>query len=320
MLKSIKSKYIRRLGLFVVLVMAVAFPLTHSNLYVTYVATLCCAWALLAESWDILTGYAGQVSFGQAGFFAVGAYASAILSMQLGMSAWVGLFLGGAISMIVGTAVAMPCLRLERHYLALVTLGFSEIVRIILVNWTEVTRGPMGFWGYPTFEGVPLPITYATRVYLYYIALAILLLSTFIMWWTGERTSIGLRFKAIRENATLSATMGINTTMYRTLSFAMSAFFAGLAGSLYAHNVLLVSPPIAGVDITSIIIAMAVIGGIGTIAGPILGAVVVVFVQELMRLTLGVVFNLIAVGAVLIVFTIVFPQGLMGLIKKRSRT
>ncbi len=290
---------------------SVLLPVVVPHPFVLTIATQALIWALLAASWDLLSGYTGQISFGHAGFFALGAYAAAAATKHLDLSPWAGLALGALVAAAMGLGVGFPALRLHGHYLALVTLGFAEILRLVAQNWLAVTGGPFGIHDYRTFPGLPAdPL--ARRQATYWVVLAIVGASVAVMAGVCERTSVGKAFRAIREDEVLAAALGINTTAYKLLAFGLSAGFAGLAGTLYAYYVLLVSPSVASVATTSLVIGMAVFGGLGTIWGPVLGAVLLYGANEALRFV-GVVYNLIVVGLVIMVFVVVLPSGLAGL-------
>ena len=289
----------------------VLLPVVVPHPFVLTIATQALIWALLAASWDLLSGYTGQISFGHAGFFALGAYAAAAATKHLDLSPWAGLAVGALVAAAMGLGVGFPALRLRGHYLALVTLGFAEILRLVAQNWLAVTGGPFGIHDYRTFPGLPAdPL--ARRQATYWVVLAIVGASVAVMAGVCERTSAGKAFRAIREDEVLAAALGINTTAYKLLAFGLSAGFAGLAGTLYAYYVLLVSPSVASVATTSLVIGMAVFGGLGTIWGPVLGAVLLYGANEALRFV-GVVYNLIVVGLVIMVFVVVLPSGLAGL-------
>ena len=241
----------------------VLLPVVVPHPFVLAIATQALIWALLAASWDLLSGYTGQISFGHAGFFALGAYAAAAATKHLDLSPWAGLALGALVAAAMGLGVGFPALRLRGHYLALVTLGFAAA-------------------------------------------------SIAAMGWVCEATEAGRAFRAIREDEVLAQSLGINTTAYKLLAFALSSAFAGLAGTLYAYYIQLVSPAVASAVTTSLVIGMAVFGGLGTIWGPALGALLLFSVSEGLRFV-GVVYNLIAVGLVIMVFVIFLPRGLAGL-------
>lgn len=297
----------------VVLLLPVLLP----HPFVLSIATQAVIWALLAASWDLLSGYTGQVSFGHAGFFALGAYTAAGVSKHLGLSPWLGLVLGAAVAAVVGLGTGFPALRLRGHYLALVTLALAELIRLTAQNWLAVTGGPFGIYDFGSFTGLPATgIPRAQAVYL--LVAAIVGAGVGAMLYVCRRTRAGRAFRAIREDEVLAESLGINTTVYKLLAFGLSSGLAGLAGTLYAYYIQLVSPTVATAATTSLVIGMAVFGGLGTIWGPALGALLLYGINEGLRF-IGVVYNLVAVGLVIMVFVIFLPRGLAGLRFGRAR-
>ena len=290
---------------------ALFLPVLLPHPFVLSLATQAVIWALLAASWDLLSGYTGQVSFGHAGFFALGAYTAAAASKHLGLSPWLGLALGAAVAAVVGFGTGFPALRLRGHYLALVTLALAELIRLTAQNWLAVTGGPFGIYDFGSFTGLPATgIPRAQAVYL--IVAAIVGAGVGAMLYVCRRTRAGRAFRAIREDEVLAESLGINTTVYKLLAFGLSSGLAGLAGTLYAYYIQLVSPTVATAATTSLVIGMAVFGGLGTIWGPALGALLLYAINEGLRF-IGVVYNLVAVGLVIMVFVIFLPRGLAGL-------
>jgi len=290
---------------------AALLPVLLPHPFVLTIATQAAIWALLAASWDLLSGYTGQISFGHAGFFALGAYAAAAATKHADVSPWLGLLVGAAIAAAVGLLTGFPALRLRGHYLALVTLGLAEIIRLVAQNWLALTGGPFGIHDFRSFPGLPAALM-AHRQAMYGVVVVIVTVSIAAMYLLCERTNAGKAFRAIREDEVLAQTLGINTTRYKLLAFAVSSGFAGLAGGLYAYYVQLVSPTVASAATTSLVIGMAVFGGLGTLWGPVLGALLLYGLYEGLRFV-GVVYNLVAVGLVIMVFVIYFPRGLAGI-------
>jgi len=289
---------------------AALLPVLLPHPFVLTIATQAAIWALLAASWDLLSGYTGQISFGHAGFFALGAYGAAVATKHAGVSPWLGLLVGAGVAAAVGLLTGFPALRLRGHYLALVTLGLAEIIRLVAQNWLDVTGGPFGIHDFRSLPGLPAGAL-VHRQAMYVVVVAIVVVSVAVMYQVCERTSAGQAFRAIREDEVLAQTLGIDTTRYKLLAFALSSAFAGLAGGLYAYYVQLVSPVIAGAATTSLVIGMVVFGGLGTLWGPVLGALLLYGLYEGLRFV-GVVYNLVAVGFVIMVFVIFFPRGLAG--------
>ncbi len=290
---------------------AALLPALVPHPFVLTLATQAAVWALLAASWDLLSGYTGQISFGHAGFFAVGAYAAATATKHAGLSPWLGVLFGAVVAGALGLLAGFPALRLRGHYLALVTLGLAEIIRLVAQNWLSLTGGPFGIHDFATYPGLPAgAVTHRQALYL--VTLGFAAASITAMGWVCEATEAGRAFRAIREDEVLAQSLGINTTGYKLLAFALSSAFAGLAGTLYAYDIQLVSPAVASAATTSFVIGMAVFGGLGTIWGPVLGALLLFSVSEGLRFV-GVVYNLIAVGLVILLFVIFLPRGLAGL-------
>jgi branched-chain amino acid transport system permease protein len=297
----------------------VLLPLLVAHPFVLSLATQALIWALLASSWDLLSGYTGQISFGHAGFFALGAYTAAATSKHLGFSSWVGMALGAAVAALVGLGAGFPALRLRGHYLALVTLALAELIRLVAQNWLAVTGGPFGIYDFGSFTGLPASgLARARAAYLLVAVIAAVGLG--LMLYVCHKTRAGRGFRAIREDEVLAESLGINTTAYKLLAFGVSSGLAGLAGTLYAYYIQLVSPTVASAATTSLVIGMAVFGGLGTIWGPALGAILLFAINEGLRF-IGVVYNLIAVGLVIMVFVIFLPRGLAGLrLRRKERT
>lgn len=304
------TRRVRALPLAVAAV-ATLLPVLLPHPFVLTIATQAAIWALLAASWDLLSGYTGQISFGHAGFFALGAYAAAAATKHADVSPWLGLLIGATIAAAVGLLTGFPALRLRGHYLALVTLGLAEIIRLVAQNWMALTGGPFGIHDFRSFSGLPAAAL-AYRQAMYGVVVVIVAVSIALMYLLCERTNAGKAFRAIREDEVLAQTLGIDTTRYKLLAFAVSSGFAGLAGGLYAYYVQLVSPSIASAATTSLVIGMAVFGGLGTLWGPVLGALLLYGLYEGLRFV-GVVYNLVAVGLVIMVFVIFFPRGLAGI-------
>ena len=293
------------------LVSALIAPFFVTNNFVLHALTMSLIFAILAASWDLLFGFAGQVSFGHAGFFGLGAYASAMLSYYAGLSPWLGLLAGGLIASVFGLLVGFPSLRLRGVYLALATLACSEMLRIVVTNWVPVTRGTLGFNLHPGFTFVPnTPTTH------YYIILVGAALSTGSMYLMAARSRLGLVLRALAADDIRAQALGVDVFRMKLLAFSVSGFFAGLAGALYAHFIGLVTPNETASSLTILIVAMATIGGVGTIIGPAIAAIVIHFITEMLQIA-GTVYDQIAVGLVLMLFVLFLPDGIAGIVRAR---
>jgi branched-chain amino acid transport system permease protein len=291
-------------------VIAALLPLFVTNNFVIHAVTIALIYAILTASWDLLFGYAGQSSFGHAGFFGFGAYAAALLTVHTGLSPWLGLFAGGGCAALFALVVGAPSLRLRGVYLALATLACAEMLRVLVSNWHSVTRGTLGFSldaGFPGISSDP-----AAQ---YYVILAGAVASISSMYIFAERSRIGLVLRALAADDIRAQALGVDILKMKLLAFAVSGFFAGFAGALYVYFIQLVSPSETASSITILVIAMATIGGVGTIIGPAIAAIIIHVVTELLHIS-GTVYDQIAVGLTLMLFVLFLPQGIAGLLRR----
>lgn len=254
------------------------FPLLVSDNYVLTVGIFTGINALVAIGLTILMGYAGQISLGQAGFYGIGAYVSAILSLNMGIPVILSIALAVLIASLGAVILAIPSLRLKGHYLAVATLGFGEIIHIILHEWGP--GGPSGFGDIPkfnifgyTFETVP--------EYFYLVWGVLLLIMVFSINLINSMTGKALR--AIHASETASLTVGLNLTTLKIKVFILSAVYASLAGALYAHFVTFLSPSTFSLFYSVLVLMMVVIGGISNIWGGIVGAIIITLLPETLR-------------------------------------
>lgn len=271
-------------------------------------------YAILAVSLNFVLGYAGQISLGHAGFFGIGAYTAAILTQGAsGAMFWPAFLASGLTAGIAGVFIGVPALRLKGHYLAFGTLGFGEIVRIVLFNWREVTRGTDGIAGIPSPELFGL--VFDTDQKYYYLVLAGLGLSLAAAYRT-QHSKYGREFAAIRDAEMGAGTSGVNVTRMKILAFVVSAVLAGFAGSLYSHLVGFISPDTFTFEVTAQVLSMVLIGGMGTTFGPVLGAAFITALPEMLRISKEYYQVIYGAG---VAFAVVFlPQGILGLFQQRK--
>ena len=305
---------------------AVAFvavlPLfVRSEYVVGHVLTVMIIFAIYASSWNLLA-YSGQGSLGHAAFLGIGGFASALLAVRSGLPPVIGLFLGSLLSAGIGFLIGLACVRLKAWFLAMVTFGFSVIAVTIISQFDDFFGGMIGF---PTPTVVPqiLPFYYAT--------LAIAAVSIGVIF-IVTKSKLGLAFKAIRENELEAKMIGINTGKYRLLAFIISTFFAGLAGGLYAESQQFIQISIFEPYYSFLPLIMAVIGGLGTIEGPIIGSFIIVSIDSFLPLTdkflqplsplfrgvsnVGPPLRLVGLGLFLILVVIFLPKGMSSLLHK----
>jgi branched-chain amino acid transport system permease protein len=295
--------------------------------YLLYLICLTLIYALVAVGLNLLIGYAGQFSLGHAGFLAVGAYTSAILTQRFGWHFIVALPAAGLLTAAIGFLLGLPALRLSGPYLAVVTLGFGLAIPQLIVSFENLTGGTQGLRELPPaalpvwFDGATLyNLELRTERELYYLALAILAaLTLFAAQIVNSHT--GRAFIAIRDSELAAQAMGVNLTRYKTTAFALSAFYAGIAGSLYAHLIRFLAPESFTLFLSIEFLTMIVVGGLGSIRGALLGTIIVIGLQELLnRLPVVRENNLfiIVFGALLILTIMFLPHGLAGALHGRG--
>jgi branched-chain amino acid transport system permease protein len=274
---------------------------------------MCGIFIILTLSLNLVTGYTGQFCLGWAAFYAVGAYTSALLTMKLKLTFWLAMPLGGLMAMVFGVLLGIPTMRLRDIYLAITTLGFGEIIRLVALNWESLTRGSMGL------PGIPSPAIgsyeFTSNIPYYYLILALVLFTVFAIRRIID-SRVGRALIAIREDELAAKAMGIDTTAYKILAFAVGAFFAGLAGSFYAHYTSFIDPHTFSFIESIIILAMVVLGGMGSIYGSIAGAILLTIIPEVFRGASE--YRLIIFGLIMMAVMLIRPQGIFGKGRVRS--
>jgi branched-chain amino acid transport system permease protein len=290
----------------ILLVVAILIPVVFTRLgvapYQLQVLISAYYFAVLASSWALLAGYAGQFSFAHMAFMAIGAYTAGILGQQLGTNLITGIIIGVIISGIFGLIIGFLCLRLRRTYLALFTIAFSEITRLILNAERQITGGPDGMQFQPLVEST------TSNVPPYYIHLGVLVAALAFMYWLAN-SRFGLFWRSIREDEEAAAAMGVNVVRYKVMIFVITSMIAGLAGAIHWHHIGILTPNNMLIRQMSIVITMAVIGGIESLIGAAIGAVVIEYGLELMRPLQN--WRLVAFGLLLMVTLRFFQNGLL---------
>jgi branched-chain amino acid transport system permease protein len=281
-----------------------------ANGYQLFVGNLVTIYILLAIGLNILVGYAGQLAFANAAMFGIGAYATGLLQVQLGWPFWAAFPSGGLIAAAVGTLLALPALRMSGLYLALSTLAFAQATQWVFLHWESVTFGAGGFKT-PQLSFAPLPI--GKPIGLYYLSLILVVLLYFFARHIAA-SRIGRAFVAIRDGEIAAESLGIDLLRYKALAFGISGFYAGVAGGLYSALLNFVAPE--GYDLFQMIIQKStiVVGGMGSIAGSVIGASIIILMLELLREVKGM--QEIAFGALLVLFVLFMRGGLIGVLRR----
>jgi branched-chain amino acid transport system permease protein len=275
--------------------------------YFIDVAILAGIYIILALGLNVVVGFAGLLNLGFVAFYAIGAYSYALLNIRFGLDFWSALPFSVVLTSVAGFLLAVPALRLRGDYLAIVTLGFGEITRLILNNWDSVTRGPNGISGIA--PPVIMSVSLGKLSFYYYLVLFFVIVTVFIT--RRVYTSrIGRAWVAIREDEIASSVTGINTTLYKLYACAFGAFWAGLAGAIFAGKMQFVSPESFTFMESVLILCMVILGGLGSIAGVIVGAFLLVLLPEVLREVQ--LYRMLALGIGLVLLMVYRPQGLLG--------
>lgn len=290
------------------LLFAILFPFLTQNQYYLHIFSLAFIWAIAVYGLNLIGGFTGQLSLAHAGFFGVGAYATGLLTVKGGMNFWLALVLATLITVILGFLIGLIALRTKEHFFAIYTLCVGYIIYLVIYKWEALTEGVRGLIGIPAPSPIG-PLTFDTPRAQYYLLLSFLVLVIFLM----KRilnSLIGRTYMAIRNSEDLAQTIGINTMKHKLVSFTLSTFFAGLAGGLYASFVRFIGPDISYINITFDMLTYLIVGGIGTISGPLIGTILVVWVSQYLQFLQD--YRMLIFGPLLVSLIIFYPRGIAG--------
>lgn len=290
------------------LAVVLTFPFWGFSQYVLRIVIVIAIYAILAQGLNLLIGYTGQLSLGHAGFFAIGAYTTSLLMLRLDVNFFPALIIGALLSGACGLLLGLPTMRLSGTYLAIVTLGFGEVVKMIIMNWESVTNGTLGLKAIPKPELFGLKLTLANNG-LYYLALALAALATLICVFI-TRSKVGRAWRAIKTDELAANMMGIPATRYKILAFVLSAVLSGLAGGFYATVVGYIDHNSFSFDVSILIVSIVILGGMGTTVGMYLGAALLISFPEIARPFME--WRFVIYGLVLILMMRFRPQGILG--------
>lgn len=297
------------------IVTAVALTLIDMS-YLFHMAVLITIFGGVAVSLDVLSGYTGQVSIAHAGFMGIGGYTSALLAVDFGVPIWAGILAGGLLTTIVGVALGYPSFRTTGHYFVLITIAIAILVVTVLNIWEPVTGGPNGVLGIPapgelTFGDTVLLDLGSTRGYLYltmgYLVATMCLANNIL------DSRIGRTFVAVRDNQSLAKSHGIHAKRAKLTALGVSCFFTGVGGAFYAHYLSFINPEMFSFFVGFKVLVMLIIGGLGSLVGGVVGAVIITLVPELLRDFPNV--SELVFGLVLLAVVLFFPRGLWGIIR-----
>jgi branched-chain amino acid transport system permease protein len=301
-----------RNALFAFMAAALLFPLLVTDQYLLHIGILFLFYAVLGTSLNLVMGYVGEFSLGQTAFLGIGAYTSALLTQTLGCPVWLSIPLAGIVAALFGIAIGAVTLRLQGPFF--VTLAFSEVLRLLANNWVSLTNGPMGIAGIAQPKMLANASNLFAKQAWFYIALAITAFALY-MSYRFVYSSVGRAAVTIRENRYVAQSVGIRPFRYAMVAFVLGALLAGLAGGFYAHYISFVDSAIFGFSFVATMIIVVLVGGKGTLVGPLVGALIVTLLEEYLREAKEL--RLSIFGLVVMAIVLFLPNGLMGYRNRR---
>jgi len=295
------------------LVFATVFPHLFST-YQTSIMTTALMYVILGLGLNIVVGLAGLLDLGYVAFYAVGAYTYALLHYNFGIGFWIALPIGGLLAALFGILLGFPVLRLRGDYLAIVTLGFGEIIRLVMENWGEFSQGPSGISNIsrPGFFGMEMSLETAL-IYTYYVTLIFVMITIFFVNRLQD-SRLGRAWIALREDEIACQAMGIDKMKTKLVAFSLGAFWAGIVGVIFAAKTTFISPRSFTFIESAIILAIVVLGGMGSIIGVIVGALVLILLPEYLRALSE--YRMLAFGAILVCMMVFRPQGIIASVRR----
>jgi len=309
MLKLEEFTQKRKLIPFIILLMLSLIPLFIKNEYILHLIILILLWSILGISWNLLGGYTGQVSFGHAAFFGVGAYTACLFYVKGGIPLWLGIIAAGISGALISIPIGAICFRLRGPYFALSVLALAEVLRLITLHWKSFTEGAVGI--------LLIETIFSTKLGYYYFIIGIAIITIIIMAYLLQKRT-GYYFRAIREDEDAAEALGIFTLRYKLFALIISAFFTGIMGAFFANYTNYIDPYIVFSigDVSIAMVLIVVLGGIGTFWGPLIGATIVVLISEGFRSFFSTA-SLLIYGVLIVLVILFLPRGVVGSIQRK---
>ena len=302
------------------LLFLVIAPILISDTQFQYLLIMLLLFATLSQAWNLIGGYAGQVSFGHAAFFGIGAYAAMAPLHHWGLTPWAGMLIGGLVAIALAVIIGFPVFRLKGHYFAISTFAIAEVIRELFLSW-EWVDGAFGLDAPVLDPGFYNFMFYKTKLPYHYTVLLFFVVMMLVAY-RIERMRIGYYFRAIKQSLNAAEALGVNTSRYKLYAMLLSAFFTAICGSFYAQYILHIEPAtVLSVHISIKIVLVTVLGGAGTLWGPLLGSAILIPLSEYTRIWLGgtgMGIDLIVLGALIVSICILEPKGIVGLFGRLS--
>ena len=301
------------------IVLLFALPHFGLNSFYLHLMIMIFMHAVMAQSWNVIAGFSGQISLGHGAFFGIGAYATSFLYVQYGISPWISIFLGMIVSGIAAILIGIPMLRLSGHYFAIATLLIGISFQIIFQRWEWVCAAS-GVWVPMTSGYSWLALQFHSSKMPYYYIFLVFFIITFFLVWLLSRSKLGYRLRAVRDDPQAALSLCINVSNYKIIAYVISAMIMAPMGSLFAQYILIIDPDrVFNIEISIIVLLITVLGGIGNVWGPIMGAAILIPISEYSRIYLGGTggaVDLILYGLILMLICIFRPEGLISFFPK----
>ena len=295
----------------VLFLLIVLYPLVVRNEYFIHLGSVIGLAIIFGLGFNLLYGYCGQISFGHAAWYAMGAYAAVLLEVRMGVPFWIAGPIAIAFSGMIGFLLGLPVLKLRHHYLGMATLGFGIVVEAVIVQWRELTYGPVGVMGIP----VPNLFGLELKGTSYYYMIAFITIGAFFIAKNLVQSRFGRAFMAIRDNEDAAPSLGINPLLYKSMALGISGLYAGLAGVLYAHLNLFIGPECFTLGLSIDVVMITVLGGLGTLIGPVIGGFIVSLLPEFLYSFVD--YHLIIYAFILLIFLLFLPKGIAGMMERQ---
>ena len=300
-------------------VLLLALPLVGLNSFYLHLFIMIFMHAVMAQSWNVIAGFSGQISLGHGAFFGIGAYATSFFYMEYGITPWISIFFGMFISGVFAVLIGIPMLRLSGHYFAIATLLIGISFQVVFQRW-DLVGAASGLWVTMTPEDSWTALQFhSSKLPYYYIFLVFFLISFFAVW-VLSRSKLGYRLRAVRDDPQAASSLRINVSNYKIIAYVISAMIMAPMGSLFAQYILIIDPDrVFNIEISIIVLLITVLGGIGNVLGPIIGASILIPISEYSRIYLGGTggaVDLILYGLILMIICVFRPNGLISFIPK----
>jgi len=305
---SVSSSRLQSVGLSLLLLGAVLFPLVVDNPYLVSVAVTAFVTAIAVYGLDVLLGYTGQLSLAHAGFFGIGGYTAGILMADHGVSFWLALPAAIALTSALGYLIGLAALRTREDYFAIFTLAVGVMIVIVIERWESLTGGTDGLIGIPPPSGIG-PLSFDSLTAQYYLVLFFLLLTIYVVW-SLVQSLVGREFLAVRDSEELARAVGIDAGRTHQISFVISAALAGLGGVLYAVFLGYIGPAMGDVQMTFMMLVYLLVGGVASLSGPLVGTLLVMGLMQFLQAFQQ--YQMMVLGPILVIVVIFFPDGLAG--------